>query len=34
MPKKDEVHHKMKATHNAKDEQAKPFFPEAAKHLP
>jgi hypothetical protein len=34
MPKKDSGHHKMKATHNAKDKQAKPFFPKTAKHVP
>jgi hypothetical protein len=34
MPKKDKGHHKMNATHNAKDEQANLFFPEAAKHVP
>jgi hypothetical protein len=33
MPKKDKGHHKMKATHNAKDKRAKPFFLEAAKHV-
>jgi hypothetical protein len=34
MPKKDKGDHKMKATYNAKDEQAKPFFMKAAKHVP
>jgi hypothetical protein len=34
MPKKDKGHHKMKATHNAKDKQAKSFFLKAARHVP
>ncbi len=34
MPKKDKGHHKMKATHTAKDKQAKPLFPKSAKHVP
>jgi hypothetical protein len=33
MPKKDRGHHKMKATHNAKDKQAKPFFLKIVKHV-
>ncbi len=32
--KKDKGHHKMKATHNTKNKQAKPFFPKAASHVP
>jgi hypothetical protein len=34
MPSKDKGHHKMKATHNTKDKQAKPFFLKSAKHVP
>jgi hypothetical protein len=34
MLKKDKGHHKMKATHNTKDKQAKPVFLKAAKHVP
>jgi hypothetical protein len=34
MPKKDRGHHKMKATHNAKDKQAKSLFLKVAKHVP
>jgi hypothetical protein len=34
MPKKDKGHHKMNATHNAKDKQAKPFFLKTVKHVP
>jgi hypothetical protein len=34
MPKKDKGHHKMKATHNARDKQARQFFSKVAKHVP
>jgi hypothetical protein len=34
MPKKDIGHHKMRVTHNANDEQAKPVFLKIAKHVP
>jgi hypothetical protein len=34
MPKKDKGHHKMKATYNAKDKQAKPFLLKSAKNVP
>jgi hypothetical protein len=34
MPKIDKGHHKMKATHNAKDNQVKPFFLKSAQHVP
>jgi hypothetical protein len=34
MPKKDKRHHKMKATDNAKDKQAKSFFLKSAMPVP